>query len=399
MNAIDTADLDARVRALLDEHDPATSDPREFLGAQHDAGLAWVHLPPGFGGLGLPRTAQERVDAQLAAAGAPVGGTVKNFIGMGMAAPTIAAFGTDEQKRKFLRPLFTGEHVYCQLFSEPGAGSDLAGVATRAVRDGDQWIVNGQKVWTSMAQHAQMAILVARTDPTVPKHAGLTYFLCDMTQPGVDVRPLRQITGEAEFNEVFLTDVRVPDANRLGPEGGGWRVATTTLNNERVAIGSRPGVPREGGIIGKVAETWRNEPTLRNPAMHDELMRLWVDAEVLRLAGERLGQQAVAGQPGPEGAGMKVAFAKLAQAISGFDIELHAESGLYYDDWTMRRTEVVDLIGREPGYRYLRARGNSIEGGTSEILRNTISERILGLPGEHRVDKDRPWADLNKGAR
>ncbi|MGB8387831.1 acyl-CoA dehydrogenase family protein [Mycobacterium sp.] len=400
MNAIDTADLDARVRALLDEHNPATTDPREFLGAQYDAGLAWVHLPHSFGGLGLPRTAQERVDAQLAAAGAPVGGTVKNFIGMGMAAPTIAAFGTDEQKRKFLRPLFTGEQVYCQLFSEPGAGSDLAGVATRAVRDGSgkdgDWIVNGQKVWTSMAQHAQMAILVARTDPTVPKHAGLTYFLCDMTQPGVEVRPLRQITGEAEFNEVFLTDVRVPDANRLGPEGGGWRVATTTLNNERVAIGSRPGLPREGGIIGKVTEAWRNEPGLRNPAMHDELMRLWVDAEVLRLAGERLRQQAVAGQPGPEGAGMKVAFSRLAQAVSGFDIELHAESGLHYDNWTMRRTEVVDLIGRQPGYRYLRARGNSIEGGTSEILRNTISERILGLPGEHRVDKDVAWKDLDR---
>jgi len=394
-----TDDLEERVLALLDAHEPATTDPREFLGAQYDAGLAWVHLPQGFGGLGLPRKAQEFVDAELSAAGAPVGGTVKNFIGMGMAAPTIAAFGTDEQKRKFLRPLFTGEQVYCQLFSEPGAGSDLAGVATRAVRDGDDWIVNGQKVWTSMAQHAQMAILVARTDPTVPKHAGLTYFLCDMTQPGVDVRPLRQITGEAEFNEVFLTDVRVPDANRLGPEGGGWRVATTTLNNERVAIGTRAGTPREGGIIGKVTAAWRDEPALRNPAMHDELMRLWVDAEVLRLAGERLRQQASAGQPGPEGAGMKVAFAGLAQAISGFDLELHAESGLHYDDWTMRRTEVVDLIGREPGYRYLRARGNSIEGGTSEILRNTISERILGLPGEHRVDKDRAWSDLNKEDR
>jgi alkylation response protein AidB-like acyl-CoA dehydrogenase len=397
-----TADLKARVQALIDEHDPATTDPREFLGARYDAGLAWVYLPHGFGGLGMPRKAQELVDVQLAAAGAPVGGTVKNFIGMGMAAPTIAAFGTDEQKRKFLRPLFTGEHVYCQLFSEPGAGSDLAGVSTRAVRDADDpndWIVNGQKVWTSMAQHAQMAILVARTDPAVPKHAGLTYFLCDMRQPGVDVRPLRQITGEAEFNEVFLTDVRVPDANRLGPEGGGWRVATTTLNNERVAIGSRPGVPREDGIIGKVTKAWRDEPGLRNPAMHDELMRLWVDAEVLRLTGERLQQQArknPAGQPGPEGAGMKVAFAKLAQAISGFDLELHAESGLQYDDWAMRRTEVVDLIGREPGYRYLRARGNSIEGGTSEILRNTISERILGLPGEHRVDKDVAWKDLDR---
>jgi alkylation response protein AidB-like acyl-CoA dehydrogenase len=391
-----STDLDARVQALLDEHDPATTEPRDFLGAQYDAGLAWVHLPLGFGGLDLPRTAQDRVNAKLAAAGAPVGGTPKNYIGMGMAAPTIAAFGTDEQKRKFLRPLFTGEQIYCQLFSEPGAGSDLAAAATRAVRDGDDWIVNGQKVWTSQAQHASMAILVARTDPTVPKHSGLTYFLCDMTQPGVEIRPLRQITGEAEFNEVFLTDVRVPDANRLGPEGGGWRVATTTLNNERVAIGAGSRAPREGGHIGKVAAAWRNQPALRDPAMHDELMRLWVDAEVLRLAGERLRQQAVAGQPGPEGAGMKVAFARVAQAISGFEIELHGEAALRYDDWTMRRPEVVDLIGRGPGYRYLRARGNSIEGGTSEILRNTIAERVLGLPGEHRVDKDVAWKDLNR---
>ena len=152
-------------------------------------------------------------------------------------------------------------------------------VATRAVRDGDDWIVNGQKVWTSSAQNAQMAILVARTDPTVPKHAGLTYFLCDMTDPGVDVRPLRQITGEAEFNEVFLTDVRVPDANRLGPEGGGWRVATTTLNNERVAIGSiRRAARRRNHRQGH--RGLADEPALRNPAMHDELMRLWVEAEV-----------------------------------------------------------------------------------------------------------------------
>lgn len=388
------AELDALVQTLLKEHDPATTAARDFLGAQYDAGLAWVHLPVGFGGLDLPRSAQARVDGQLAAAGAPMGGTVKNYIGMGMAAPTIVAYGTDEQKRKFLRPLFTGEQIYCQLFSEPGAGSDLAAAATRAVRDGDEWIVNGQKVWTSQAQQAQMAILVARTNPDVPKHAGLTYFLCDMTQPGVEVRPLRQITGEAEFNEVFLTDVRVPDENRLGPEGGGWRVATTTLNNERVAIGSRAGTPRESGHIGKVTRAWRGDVALRNPAMHDELMRLWVDAEVLRLTGERLRQQAASGQPGPEGAGMKIAFARIAQAISGFEIELHGEAGLSYDDWTLRRPETVDLTGREPGYRYLRAKGNSIEGGTSEILRNTVSERVLGLPGEHRVDKAVAWKDL-----
>ena len=389
-------DLDARVRALLDEHDPASSDPRDFLAARFDAGLAWVHFPRGSGGLELPRSFQSQVEADLAAAGAPQGGGPHNGIGMGMAAPTIAAFGTAEQQREFLRPLFTGEHFYCQLFSEPGAGSDLAGVSTRAVRDGDDWIVNGQKVWTSSAQKAQRAILVARTDPTVPKHQGLTYFVCDMTVGGVDVRPLRQITGEAEFNEVFLTDVRVPDANRLGPEGGGWKVATTTLNNERVAIGSMAGITRETGMISKVTGAWRAEPQLRNPAMHDELMRLWVEAEVARLTGLRLRQRLTAGQPGPEGAGMKVTFARLAQAISGFEIELHPESGLQYDDWTMRQPEGVDFTGREPGYRYLRARGNSIEGGTSEILRNTIAERILGLPPEHRVDKEIAWKDLDR---
>jgi alkylation response protein AidB-like acyl-CoA dehydrogenase len=389
-----------RVRALIDEHDPVRSNPRDFLAARFDAGLAWLHFPQGSGGLDMPRGFQAQVEAPLTAAGAPAPGGGRNGIGMAMAAPTIAAFGTAEQQPKFLRPLFIGDHIYCQLFSEPGAGSDLAAVATRAVRDGpDQdgdWIVNGQKVWTSGAQNAQMAILVARTDPTVPKHQGLTYFLCDMTVGGIDIRPLRQITGEAEFNEVFLTDVRVPDANRLGPEGGGWKVATTTLNNERVAIGSLSGTARETGIIGKVAEAWRAEPQLRNPAMHDELMRLWVEAEVARLTGQRLRQRLTAGQPGPEGAGMKLTFARLAQEISGFDIELHPESGLRYDDWTMRRPELVDFTGREPGYRYLRARGNSIEGGTSEILRNTIAERILGLPPEHRVDKEIAYKDLDK---
>jgi alkylation response protein AidB-like acyl-CoA dehydrogenase len=389
-------DLRGRVRALIGEHDPVRSDPRDFLAARFDAGLAWLHFPRGSGGLDLPRGFQAQVEVQLASAGAPPAGKGRNGIGMAMAAPTIAAFGTVEQQQKFLRPLFIGDHIYCQLFSEPGAGSDLAGVATRAVRDGDDWIVNGQKVWTSGAQNAQMAILLARTDPTVPKHQGLTYFLCDMTADGVDIRPLRQITGEAEFNEVFLTDVRMPDDNRLGPEGGGWKVATTTLNNERVAIGSLSGTGRETGIIGKVAEAWRTEPQLRNPAMHDELMRLWVEAEVARLTGQRLRQRLTAGQPGPEGAGMKLAFARLAQSISGFDVELHPESGLRYDDWTMRRLELVDFTGREAGYRYLRARGNSIEGGTSEILRNTIAERILGLPPDHRVDKEVAWKDLDR---
>jgi alkylation response protein AidB-like acyl-CoA dehydrogenase len=382
-------ELGERVRTLLAQHDRASTLPKVFLGAQFDAGLAFVHFSTGDGGLGLPQTYQSYVDTLLAEGGAPKPESDRNTVGLRMAAPTIAAFGTGEQKRRFLRPLFVGDHIYCQLFSEPCAGSDLAALSTRAVRAGDDWIVNGQKVWTSSAHNAQMAILLARTDPTVPKHAGLTYFVCDMSDPGIDIRPLRQITGEAEFNEVFLTDVRIPDVNRLGSEGHGWTVATTTLNNERVAFGS--GAPREGGMIGKVMSAWRESARLRNPAMHDELMRLWVEAEALRLTGERLRQQLAAGQPGPEGAGMKLAFARLAQRISGFEMELHGEQALRYDDWAMRRPKNVDLNGRGPGYRYLRARGNSIEGGTSEILRNIIAERVLGMPTEQRVDKNVPW--------
>jgi alkylation response protein AidB-like acyl-CoA dehydrogenase len=313
-----------------------------------------------------------------------------------LAAPTILAYGTSDQKRRFLRPLWTGEVVWCQVFSEPGAGSDLAALGTRAVRqdDGD-WIVDGQKVWTSSAHVARWAILIARTDPGVPKHAGITYFLCDMTDPGVEVRPLRQITGEAEFNEVFLTGVRIPDSRRLGEVGDGWRVAQTTLNNERVAIGGMR-LPREGGMIGPVSRTWRERPELRTHDLHQRLLKLWVESEAARLTAERLRQQLALGQPGPEGAGMKLAFARLNQEISGLEVELRGEEGLLYDDWTMRRPELVDFTGRDAGYRYLRSKGNSIEGGTSEVLLNIVAERVLGLPAEPRTDKDVAWKDLSR---
>jgi alkylation response protein AidB-like acyl-CoA dehydrogenase len=227
----------------------------------------------------------------------------------------------------------------------------------------------------------------------VPKHAGLTYLVCDMTAPGVEVRPLRQLTGEAEFNEVFLTDVRLPDSLRLGEVGDGWRVAQTTLMNERVAIGGGA-LPREGGMIGSLAATWRERPDLRTPGTHDAVLRLWVAAEAARLSGARLRQQLAAGQPGPEGSAQKLGFARLNQEISGLEVELLGEDGLRYDDWTNRRPDQVNLFGRTAGYRYLRSKGNSIEGGTSEILRNIIAERVLGLPSEIRVDKDVPWKDL-----
>ncbi len=386
-------ELRVRVERLLAEHPPASTERLAFLRARFDAGLAWVHFPPGLGGLGLSRTLQPFVEGLLAAASAPDNEPRRIGIGLGMAAPTILTFGTEEQKQRFLRPLWTGEQVWCQLFSEPGAGSDLAGLATRAVPDGDGWIVNGQKVWTSTAHTADFGILVTRTDPDVPKHVGLTYFICDMHDPGVEVRPLRQITGEAEFNEVFFTDVRIPDANRLGAVGDGWRVATGTLMNERVAIGGAA-MPRESGLIGLVARTWRESPQLRTHDVHRRLLRLWVEAEVFRLTGQRLRQKLAAGAPGPEGSAMKLSYARLNQEISGLELELRGAEGLRYDEWTMTRPESVDFAGRDPGYRYLRAKGNSIEGGTSEILRNIVAERVLGLPAEPRVDKDIPWKDV-----
>ena len=393
-------DLRGQVRDFLAAHDPASTDQAsagrlDFLRARFDAGLAWVHYPPGLGGQGLPRALQQAVDAEFTAAGAPGNNPERIGIGLGMAAPTILAYGTEEQKHRWLRPLWTGEEIWCQLFSEPGAGSDLAGLATRAVRDPDTggWAATGQKVWTSSAHLARWGLLVTRTDPDVPKHQGMTYFALSMTAPGVEVRPLRQLTGEAEFNEVFLSDVPIPDADRIGETGQGWQVSTATLMNERVAIGGAA-IPREGGMIASAARTWREQPELRTAGLHERMLRLWADAEVARLAGERLRQQLAAGHPGPEGSAAKLVFARLNQEISEFEVELAGAGGLRYDDWSMRRPEGANFYGRGPGYRYLRARGNSIEGGTSEILRNIIAERVLRLPPEFRQDKDVPWKDL-----
>ena len=384
-------DLDRRVDDLLASFPPATTPAQEFLGARFDAGLAWVWFPEGDGGLGLPPDLQGGIEQRLRKAGAP-DESARNVIGYGMGAPTVVAHGTSEQRGRWLRPLFTCEEIWCQLFSEPGAGSDVAGLAARAARDGDEWVVNGQKVWTTLAHTARWGMLLARTDPDVPKHRGLTYFVVDMHAPGVEVRPLRQMTGDAEFNEVFFTDVRIPDAHRLDEVGAGWRVATTTLMNERVAIGG--GVaPRGAGPIGEAVDVWRASGS--GGAHRDRLMRLWVEAEVARLTNLRARQLRQVGTPGPEGSVAKLVNADLNQRIYELCVDLQGMHGtLSPTGYAMRRPDRAGFVGEDPRWAFLRSRANTIEGGTSEIMRNILGERVLGLPGEPRADKDRPWAEV-----
>ncbi len=245
------------VDALLHDAPPSSTDARTFLGAQFDMGLAWVHFPEGQGGLGLNPKLQRTINERISAAGGP-NPVVRNPIGYGMCGPTVVTWGSEAQKERYLRPLFTGEEIWCQLFSEPGAGSDFAGLSSRGVKDGDEWIVNGQKVWTTLAHLSRWGLLVVRTAPEAVKHAGLTAFVVDMHDPTVEVRPLYQITGEAEFNEVYFTDTRIPASEMLGQAGDGWRVSLTTLMNERVSI---------GGI--DPAEGFRPDPRPRDGVAED----------------------------------------------------------------------------------------------------------------------------------
>lgn len=390
----------ARVHTALDDflaaHDPATTDPIEFRGARYDAGLAWVHFPEGFGGLGVRPDLNRIVERRLKEAGAAPTDPTTFF--MALAGPTILTHGSDEQKHRFLRPMFTGEEKWCQLFSEPGAGSDFAGLAARAVRDGDEWVVNGQKVWNTLAHVADRGMLVTRTHPDLPKHKGMTYFALDMRAAGVEVRPLRQITGEAEFNEVYLTDVRIPDSERIGAEGEGWRASLTTLMNERVSIGGGGGgAPKPGGAAIEAVRIWSDlDGSERTPARRDRLMQLWVRGEVQRLTNMRAAEAMRVGNPGPEGSVAKLSYAELNKHLYEFCIELLGAEGMIGYDYTFRRSDELDVSGggRGPRYAFLRTRANSIEGGTSEIMRNILGEQVLGLPGEPRLDKDVPWIEV-----
>jgi alkylation response protein AidB-like acyl-CoA dehydrogenase len=379
---------------LLKKFPPATTPVVEFLGAQYDMGLAWVNFPFGLGGLGISPKFQKAVNEVLYPAGAP-NPMYRNPIGHGMCGPTVVEWGSDAQKKRYLRPLFTGEEIWCQLFSEPGSGSDFAGLSSKGVQDGEEWIANGQKVWTTLAHLSRFGLLVVRTDPEAVKHAGLTAFVVDMQAPGVEVRPLRQMTGEAEFNEVYFTDVRISAAEMLGSPGDGWRVSLTTLMNERVSIGGS--MPQRGsGSIASAVHAWEALPTdQRDSATRDELMKLWIRAEVLRLTNIRANTTRKLGTPGPEGSIGKMAGADLNKETYAFAVNLQGANGMLYGSYAMSRPETAmafDGIQKA----FLRSRANTIEGGTTEVMKNILGERVLGLPGDVRVDREIAW---NKVAR
>jgi alkylation response protein AidB-like acyl-CoA dehydrogenase len=385
-------------RALLVAHPVTLTPDRELRAARFDAGLAFVHFDEGCGGRGGEITEQAEVEQVFQDAGAADWGA-RNVIGLGMAAPTIHAHGTDEQKGRFLHPLFVGDDIWCQLFSEPGAGSDLASLGTRAVPVPGGWRITGQKVWTTLAHVAHRGLLLARTDPEQPKHRGITYFLLDMTAPGIDVRPLRQLTGEAEFNEVYLDDVFVPDDAVLGEVGGGWPVAMTTLMNERVSLGGRAAQRGSGPSAGLV-DTYRDARAAgrAGDAELDRVMRLWLRAEAARLTNVRAAEQLHRGTPGPEGSIAKLQMAEGNKAIYDLCVELLGDGGLVYRGYAQTRPDTAAVHGGsgDVTYDYLRSLANSIEGGTSEVLRNVLGERVLGLPPEPRGDRDTPWSQLRR---
>ena len=360
------------LRGWLHEHNPGREPDGDEAGFEfrrdwqkklHAAGWAGVSWPTQYGGRGATLVEQAIFNEEVVRARAP---SAANVLGLAMGGPTVIAHGTDQQKARYLEPILSADEIWCQGFSEPGSGSDLASLQTRAVRHGDEWLVTGQKVWTTLAHHSKWCMLVARTDPDAPKHQGLTYFLMDMEQEGVQIRPLVQITGEPEFNELFLEEARIPHANIVGGEGNGWTVAITTLMHERstLAFGLQVQVKQ---YLRQLMDQAREGGQSADPVIRDRLAQLYIESEVLRLNAYR-GLTAVmrTGVPGPEGSLGKWQWAEVNQALTELALDIAGPRSLIHsDDWS---------------YRFLRARANSIEGGTTEILKNIVAERILGLP-------------------
>ncbi len=386
--------VDEAIDRLLREHPPATTDSVTFLRAQFDAGLAYVWFPVGYGGLGLVIGMQPAIDERLAAAGAPASGRVTNAVAAGQGAASIMAYGSDEQKRRYLRPFFSGELIGAQLYSEPSSGSDLASLSTRAERHGDEWIVNGLKVGSAVGGQADVAMLLARTDPNASRHAGLTQFILDLGAPGIEVRSVRQMTGHAAYAEVLLTDVPVPDSARLGEINQGWSVSQHTLALER--SGGHRTRDRGEGPIGVVLAAWQARPDKSSPAaraLRSELMRHWVDAEVVRLLQLRSGVLRARG-----GSGAEASLGKLARSTTGRRLAEWAPALLGPAGALLDEDYAPAAAGRAGRRRSagsvvqacIASPGVAIAGGTDQIQRNIIGERVLGLPPEPAAHRQRP---------
>jgi acyl-CoA dehydrogenase len=347
-----------------------------------DAGWAVPHWPKEYGGRGaspIERVIWQQEEGVFGKLGALF------IIGHGMCGPTMMAYAQEEHKRQYLPPLASGEKIWCQLFSEPAGGSDVAGLRTRAEKDGDDWVINGQKIWTSGAHYSDYGILITRTDPTVPKHKGLTMFFLDMKSPGVEVKPIKQANGQAEFNEVYFTDVRIPDAQRLGAVGDGWNVSLTTLMNERMAIGANvaTGFPELFEFCNSLMLD--NGPAIDDPAVRSKLANWAVRASGLRYTSFRAISALSRGErPGPENSIGKLVAGAMLQDVATYALDLQGAAGV------LNGPEDAEVAGKFQAM-LLRSPATRVEGGTDEILRNIIAERVLGLPGVIRVDKDVPF--------
>jgi alkylation response protein AidB-like acyl-CoA dehydrogenase len=361
------------LRAWLEENHPGPSPrggdqsqfdfEREWQRKLHEGGWAGISWPKEYGGRGATLIEQAIASEEMARARVP---RPANVLGLVMGGPVVIAHGTEEQKERWLAPILSADEIWCQGFSEPESGSDLASLKTRAVREDGGWRVTGQKVWTTFAHEAKWCMLVARTDPDVPKHKGLTYFICDMEQDEIEVRPLRQITGEAEFNELFFENAYIPDDNIVGGVGNGWNVAIATLMHERAGLGASAALGLSIAL-DELIEAARERGMSDDPIVRDRVARLKIGIEGLRLGALRaLTQQMKVGVPGPEGSVAKLQWSSTNQALTELAVEVGGPDFLQSDSlWA---------------HRLLRARANSIEGGTSEVLKNIVAERVLGLP-------------------
>ncbi len=395
----------AKVRAWLDANATRKSEAKDaeqaktleellkrskaWQAKKAEAGYACITWPKEWGGGG--GTTIENVIYGQEESNYAVTGSVF-AIGLGMCIPTLMTWGPQDAKERYVKPAVRGDEIWCQLFSEPAGGSDVAGLRTKAEKDGDEWVINGQKVWTSGAHYCDFGIVLVRTDPSVPKHKGLTMFYIDMKSPGIEVRPIKQMSGDANFNEVFFTNVRVKDSQRLGNVGNGWKVALTTLMNERLAVGGSQGNADVAELIALARETEIDgKPAISNGAVRERIADWYVQAQGLKFTRLRTLTALSKGEtPGPESSISKIVAAKKMQDLGSFGMDLQDMGGIIRDR---------KISSEEGAYteQWLGAAGYRIAGGTDEILRNIVAERVLGMPSDIRADKDLPFNQAPKG--